>query len=623
MKIVMWGLLAGILMTAILWTAAPSHADVVSDWNNTTLNSIKADMGTPMKDALVLATVHAAVFDAVNSASGNYHVFRTLSLSAIGASAEAAAAAAAHRVLASLFPAQIMSLDEALAASLSSVPDGEAKDRGIVAGEAAADEIIAWRSGDATAGMAEYTPGEDPGEWRPTPPDFMMAMFPGWGTLIPFTITDISVFRAGPPPSLTSSEYVMEFLRTKTFGSKNSRARTDEGKEIAMFWMENPVRRWNMIAQQAVAQQSISVDESARLYALLNFALNDAQIAAWDTKYSYNRWRPITAIREADTDGNSLTDFDPKWEPLLSTTPAHPEYVSGHSTVSGAAAEILSSFFGTDDIAFTVQPSSSSGMMMKAMMPPMSPPMTPPTTPPTTPPMMPPTTAPMTPSMLQQPRSFDSFSEAVNEIGISRIYGGIHFDSSNETGKTLGRTVGKYVWENVLLVNNAPAEPAIVSPEAGASGVPYAPAVFAWTRSADPDSSDAVSYVLEYANGSSPTDWTRVEVPYVPEDSQTAGLGFGLASAALLGTVAVSGRKGSKILMSLLLMFGFGFSLAYLSSCGGDSAPGDNTETIEISVTLEPDTDYIWKVTASDSNGKSVTSAESTFTTQSVSSTGF
>ena len=582
---------AGLCMIAALLTAALSYADMVSDWNNTTLVSIKANMGSPMRDALVLATVHAAVYEAVNSVEGNYRVYRALEPSAKGASAEAAAAAAAHRVLVSLFPSQIMSLDEALAMSLSSVPDGDAKDRGIAAGEAVADDIIAWRSADASVGMAPYTPGDEPGEWRPTPPDFMMAMFPGWSMLTPFAITDGTAFRVEPHPALTSSEYALEFLRTKTLGSKNSTMRSEEEKEIAMFWMANPVDRWNMIAQQAVAQRGISVEESARLFALLNFALNDAQIAAWDTKYFYNRWRPITAIREADTDGNSLTDYDPTWEPLLASTPAHPEYVSGHSTVSGAAAEVLASFFGTDNMTFTVQPSSSSGMMpmMKAMMP-----------------------APMP----QEPRTFDSFSDAVNEIGISRIYGGIHFDSSNTTGKVLGRTVGKYVLENMLLVNNAPAEPAIISPAEGASGVAYTPTVFSWTKCTDPDSSDVVSYVLEYTSDASLNDWTSVEVPYEPENNGVTGLG--LASAALFGTIVVSQRKGSKILMSLLLAISIGFSLASFSSCGGSGSPLDeNVQTMELSVDLEPDTAYTWKITAVDSNGKGTTSATASFTTKS------
>lgn len=229
--------------------------------------------------------------------------------------------------------------------------------------------------------------------------------------------------------------------------------------------------------------------------------------------------------------------------------------------------------------------------------------------------MMPPATAPMTSSMQQQPRSFDSFSEAVNEIGISRIYGGIHFDSSNSTGKALGRTVGKYVLENVLLVNNAPEEPGIVSPAGGALDVAHDPTVFSWTRCTDPDSSDVVSYVLEYTNDPSLTDWTSVEVPYEPESNGAAGLG--LASAAMFGTIVFSGRKGSRILMALLMTISIGLSFVSFSSCGGsDTALDESAQTMELSVDLEPGTDYTWRITAVDSNGKGTTSATSSFTTR-------
>jgi hypothetical protein len=214
----------------------------------------------------------------------------------------------------------------------------------------------------------------------------------------------------------------MAVNQVQDIGEKNSVTRTPEQTMIATFWADMPgtettVGRWNLVAQDVALSFGNSLSENARLFALLNASLADAGIVAWDAKYHFNFWRPITAIREADTDGNPFTISDPAWEPLL-MTPAFPEFVSAHSTFSGAAATMLASFFGTDEVSFSIMPFMIGGMMA------------------------------------MEPRTYNSFSEAAREAGASRIYGGIHYSFSNIDGLRAGRAVSSYVWSNSMLPLN-------------------------------------------------------------------------------------------------------------------------------------------------------------------------
>lgn len=580
----LWKATPLLTLLAILAASVPASADVVTDWNGRSIDAIRTSMASPMRDALVLATVHAAIFEAVNAIDGDYHIYRSLLPDAKGASREAAAAGAAHRVLTSLFPNQAASLDALLAESLAAEPDAAAAQLGVVLGQVAADEIVAWRSTDGSMTMTPYTPGGQPGDWVPTPPGFMMPMFPGWGAVTPFAIPDGAAFRPAPPPEMTSALYVEEFQRTRSLGAKESALRSMEQTNIARFWTDNPVQRWNLVAQQAAAQFAGTVVEHARLFALLNIAMNDAQIAAWDAKYTYNRWRPITAIRAADTDGNALTDPDPAWEPLL-MTPAHPEYVSGHSTVSGAAAEVLATFFGTDEVAFTVEPSQA--VMMPAM------------------------GAAMTMQMPLQPRTFSSFSSAASEIGISRIYGGIHFDLSNTNGSALGMGIGAFVSDNLLLDNAPPETPLLVAPADGAVNVGHSPATLEWSRCLDPDDGDALTYVVEYTADGSLAGWTVAETD--TDASPESDFALGTGGIAFIGSLLLAGRDRRKRWMLALLLVAF--ACAPLVSCGGDAESGTVPDTMSQPVALEASTTYWWRVTAVDSNGKASVSTVSSFTT--------
>lgn len=380
--------------------------DVVLDWNATLLNAVATDKTAPPLAARNMAMVHTGIYAAVSvidQLSSNY----IDAVATEGVSRKAAVAAAAHRLLNNLYPNQTETFDVQLGLSLAEVPDGQAENYGVALGQFAADLTLAWRSNDGASNAVSYTPGTEPGEWQPTPPGFLPALLPQWSDVTPFALISSSQFRPDGPPALDSAEYAGDFNQVKELGSLNSTTRTAEQTEIALFWADGlgtftPPGHWNQIAESVSLAQGNTLSENARLFALLNIAEADAGIVAWDAKYEYNFWRPITAIEQADTDGNPDTLTDPTWTPLL-VTPPFPEYISGHSTFSGAADAVLTSFFG--DISFTT---SSAGL----------------------------------PSVT---RSFDSFTQAAEEAGISRIYGGIHFQSANEDGLAAGRALGNYV----------------------------------------------------------------------------------------------------------------------------------------------------------------------------------
>lgn len=391
--------------------------DVITEWNSISVNAIKAAGLTSTVASRALAMVHCAVYDSVNSIVGTHQPYRMGVSGKAEASKEAAAAAAAHRVLVGLFPSQSAALDTALAESLSSVPNGSKKDDGVSLGRDIADAMLAWRGADHSDDMMAYMGGMEPGQWRPTPPYYMMGMMPLWGTVTPFAMTSGTQFRLAPPPPLSSPEYAQALNEAKDIGAKASASRSPQQTEIAYFWADSPgtittVGRWNAVARQAAIARGNNLEENARLFAILNVALADAGISAWDSKYYYALWRPITAIREAGADGNPLTDADPAWLPEL-MTPAFPEYASAHSTFSGAGAEVLNRCLGTDNSAISIASFDN------------------------------PTAY----------RYYTSFTQVADEAGISRIYGGIHYGFSNILGIAAGRSIGGYVCDNLFLPN--------------------------------------------------------------------------------------------------------------------------------------------------------------------------
>jgi hypothetical protein len=399
-------------LTVSIILSSTAKADVVTDWNQITLATQAAVSGgirTPPASR-ALAMVHAAIYDSVNAIDRQYTVYAVNAQAAPGASPEAAVAAAAHAVLVSLYPSRQPNLDAAYALSLSQIPDGASKTDGIALGESVAAAILALRSSDGSTTTLPYTQAPGPGVWQPTPLTFAPALFVAWGNVTPFTLRSGSQFRAEGPPALSSAEYAADFNEVKSLGAANSATRTPGQTETARFWAENSQITWNNIARVVAAAQQNSLSDNARLFALLNLAGADTAIAVFDSKYSYNFWRPITAIRAADTDDNQDTIADPTWTPLVET-PAHPDYTSQHSAWGAAAAKVLASFFGTDEIGFSITTSTAPGGVV---------------------------------------RSYDSFSQAAEENMVSRIYIGYHFRSACRHGFNQGRQVGHWVSHKFL-----------------------------------------------------------------------------------------------------------------------------------------------------------------------------
>jgi membrane-associated phospholipid phosphatase len=396
-------------IAAAFFCLLQGRGDVVTDWNNQALSAIRNESIAPPQASRQLAILHIAIHDAVNSIAPTHAPYLINLPAAPNTSVQAAVAAAGHRTLTFLFPSQTAAFDAALADSLASVADMAARSNGVALGQAMADLVLNDRSSDGASTSVPYIPSTEPGEWRRTPPFFRPPESPHWAYVIPFAMTSGFQFRPAGPPLLSSAQYAADLNQVKLLGAANSPVRTAEQTLIARFWSDfsytvTPPGHWNQIAQNVAAHVGFSVPQSARLFALLNVAMADAAIAVWDAKYLYNFWRPVTAIQQAESDGNPDTVGNPDWTPLLNTPP-FPEYVSGHSAFSAAAATILARFVGTDHVPFTIGSDAVPGVT----------------------------------------RSYSSFADAAHEIALSRIYGGIHFLSADLDGLSMGQAIGEHV----------------------------------------------------------------------------------------------------------------------------------------------------------------------------------
>jgi len=421
--------------------------DVVLDWNSTLLNAIQAEgerlRGTDINEVLPIASppfaarnaaiVHRAIYDAVSDASGT------------DASREAAVVGAAYQTLVNLYPEQKAAFDDQRERSLDEIPDGAAEDAGLALGVDAANKILAERENDGSAqAQSRISPGDDPGEWRPTftrdetTPIEGEALLPGWGEIAPFdassvedlldvlpntVLDDVVVNRVvtDGPPELGTIPYGLSVNAVKFLGdidryrNPNLTQLGQNQAEIAYFWSYDrpdtfgPPGQWQEIAQEVSLDRGLSLEENAQLFAQLTTAMANAGIVTWDLKYNlggndslgFNQWRPITAIREANTDSNLGTIKDPTWEPLLDTPP-FPDYVSGHAAFGGAAGAVLRDFFGRN-VSFDIPSQELPGVS----------------------------------------RSYDNFIEAVIENALSRVYGGIHIGEASVDGVLGGIIVGE------------------------------------------------------------------------------------------------------------------------------------------------------------------------------------
>jgi len=390
---------------------APAAPNVVVEWNQTLLALVQTPGAAPatVQPTRAFAIMSAAVFDAVDAIDPDGPQYRTHLRAPRYASQPAAAAQAAHDVLRALFPAFGASLDRQLNADLAGGPAGRARDAGSHVGAQAATELLALRASDGSdATPPTYVSTGQPGDFRPTPPAFAAPVFTHWSAVTPFVLGRADRFRPPPPPALTSPAYAEAINEVRSLGQDTSTTRTAEQTTIGKFWAAPIQNYWNAIAEQVVLAHHADTDSAARVFALLDLGLADATIALYDAKYTYRVWRPITAIRLADTDGNPATAGDPAWTPLA-TTPADPSYPGAHSALSAAAATILGAAYG-DRTTFTV-------------------------------------TSPLLPGVT---RSFSRFSAAVTEAGLSRIYAGIHTRIDHQAGTRLGTQVGVYTLVHVL-----------------------------------------------------------------------------------------------------------------------------------------------------------------------------
>jgi hypothetical protein len=386
-----------------------TSANQVVTWNSVALQAIRTAHTQAPDAARDLAIVQVAVYDAVNGIDRSFSPYAVQVRPTGGASPAAAAAAAAETALAGLFPAQKSMLEQELAATLASVPAGRARDAGLALGTFVAQQVLALRRNDGANTAVGYTPGSGSDSWVPTPPAFAKAVDPQWGQVTPFALTSGSQFRPPPPPTIDSAQFAADVSQVKALGGTDSTERTAAETASAHFWSDlagtfDPPGHWNQIGEVAAVARRTNLENSARMFALLDIALADAGIAAWNAKYTYNTARPVTIIRDGAQGANPLVTADPSWTPLWAT-PAFPSYVSGHSTFSAAAAAVLDSVYGKH---FAFDDSGD-------------------------------------PTENLAPEHFTSFDQAAQAAGMSRIYGGIHYMSDNLAGLQLGTEIGQYV----------------------------------------------------------------------------------------------------------------------------------------------------------------------------------
>jgi len=400
------------VLLLVFLAASAAHADVVADWNAIATQAALQTTIPPVRPGpsaiLDLAMVHAAMHDAIQAFEGRFESYGAPIPNASG-SPVAAAARAAHDVLVARFPNQSGTLDKLLDDYLNGL--GLPVDPGLAIGHQAAANILSLRAGDRSFPnpSPDFARDTDPGDWRPTPPGLAHMAAPWLGAVTPFTIKDATQFRSPPPPSLDSGKYVREYDEVKALGSINSTARTKAQTDLANFYTDNFLALWERTLRGIANTNINNIGDSARLFALANLAVADAIIAAWDGKRFYHFWRPITAIREGDNDGNPETAGDTTWLPQIATfTPPYPEYPSGANSLTGAMTRTLERFFG-DRMTFSVMS-----------------------------------------AFVNQTKTYHRFSDMADDVVNVRIYQGIHFRSADEVARRHGKRVADLAFRHFL-----------------------------------------------------------------------------------------------------------------------------------------------------------------------------
>jgi hypothetical protein len=384
--------------TALILTGV-ARADVVIDWNSIMQSTVASS--NALIQSRNAAITQLAVFEAVNTITKRFPPYLGTVWGAHGASVDAAAIAAAHRSLVTLHPAAASTLDGAYDTAIQALPDTQSRLDGIAVGEAAANAMLALRAFDGAAAVVSYVAGTDPGDWQRTPPSFLPPLLPNWGQVATFGIDSGAQYRAGLPPDLKSHKYARDYVEVATVGAVDSVDRPQRLTDVANFYVIPAVQVYNPAARQVSAVQNRTLSENAQAFAVLNMAIADALITNFESKYYYNRWRPVTAIRAGDTDGNRRTQPDATWLPLI-VTPPFPSYPSAHASAGGAARAVLEELYGKDGFDITLTSTAAPTVVLH----------------------------------------YTSWEQITDDIDDARVYGGIHFRYDQDAGARQGREVG-------------------------------------------------------------------------------------------------------------------------------------------------------------------------------------
>ena len=398
---------AAVICVLVALTTNASRADIITDWNVTALQITRAAQVPGATQGRALAMMHVAMSDAINSVQGRFTPYIATVAAMPGASAEAAVAAAARKVLTELFSNQKAIIEEAYTTSMKAIPDGTGKTQGITLGEQVAGEVLTARASDGAVAPDTYRPLTTPGVWVPTTPPITEQ----FARAKPWVLKSADQFRPGPPPQLSNALYARDYNETKTLGGANSTARTAEQTALVRFWPTPSLAPgWQAAARQIAMARELPLAECARFFALLNMAVANSSIADWDAKFTYNFWRPITAIRNGDQDGNDATERDAGWTPLA-PTPMHPEYPSQAAISAGVSMGVMEALFGAN-------PATSITI-----------------------------TDPADP---KRTRTLSGIAQMAEEHNNVRIWGGIHFRNSLIVATDMGRKIAAYVVANAI-----------------------------------------------------------------------------------------------------------------------------------------------------------------------------
>src|SRR5215469_3725276 len=377
---------------------------IISDWNETAVATLVGDTTTqPIEDILYMGFVQAAVYNAVVGIEGRYEPYRFHAHAPRGASAQAAAIAAAHKVLVTYVPSAQADLDAHYTESLAQIPDGTAKTQGIAFGTRAADSLIRLRAHDGRNAPILFTQPPAPGVWRPTPPALLPMSAPWLGFVTPLLVDSATQFAPPAPPTLTSARYTRDFAEVKAFGSVDSTARTPEQTRTALFFSGSALVQYNAALRDQVGVRHLDIVGAARMFAAIDMSVADAEISVWHAKYVYGLWRPITAINLADTDGNPATSPDPNWMPLRAT-PNYPEYPSGYNAFNSTVTHGLENLFQTRHVQLTLLSTAVPGVQ----------------------------------------RYYDSGSALLRDVVNARVWLGYHFRTADIASRDLGEQIAAW-----------------------------------------------------------------------------------------------------------------------------------------------------------------------------------